>query len=253
MRAAVLTFLFIAITTVYGYAQRKTVVNQFQFWGGYMTSTALNQRWSWWNDAHAVTNGGFWIIRTGLTYNLPQTAFTAGYAYLRLPLGGGNETLGRPEHRPWAQLVFNQKLDHHFSLTSRIRYDARFRHRVMNGELTDGYNFNHRVRFQFNMRKALPAWNFNGHEPFVALANEVLVNFGKEIVNNHFDQNRISLMIGLKKKNVQFMTGYMDRFVQGSGNQFTRNHTWVIWVIQKFPLRKQKRHFEEMDTQSADE
>lgn len=218
-----------------------------------MTTAAIGQRWSWWNDAHAVSNGGFFIVRTGLTYNLPQTSFTAGYAYLRLPLGSGNNELGRPEHRPWAQLVFNQKLDHHFSLTSRIRYDARFRHRVENGELTEGYQFNHRVRFQFNLRKAIPQWTFHGHEPFVTLANEVLVNFGKEVVTNHFDQNRISLMMGLKKKNIQVMTGYMDRFVQNTPTSFTRNHTWVVWVIQKFPMRKQKRKYEEMDPHSADE
>lgn len=114
LRAFMLLILFGWGTNLLpAHAQQKIVTNQFQFWGGYMTSTAISQRWSWWNDAHAVSNGGFWIVRTGLTYNLPQTNFTAGYAYLRIPLGSGNKALGRPEHRPWAQLVFNQKLDHH--------------------------------------------------------------------------------------------------------------------------------------------
>ena len=82
----------------------------------------------------------------------------------------------------------------------------------MNGKTTDTYSFVNRIRFQINLRKSIPQWKFNGNEPFVALADEVLINFGKEIVYNTFDQNRISLMVGLKRKNIQYMTGYMSRF-----------------------------------------
>jgi hypothetical protein len=229
----------------------KEVTHQYQTWLGYMSSTQISEKWSLWNDAHWVFNHGFFIVRTGLTYNFPKTAITGGYAYARLPISG-QDGLPRQEHRPWAQIVFTVPLSHDWSLTERVRYDARFRQDVVNGKTTDTYSFVNRIRFQINLRKSIPQWKFDGNEPFVALADEVLLNFGKEIVYNTFDQNRLSLMVGLKRKNIQYMTGYMSRFVQhSSGNSYTQNNTWVVWVVQKFSFRKKKPN-DQMDMPGAD-
>ncbi len=255
MKRPLQTFAFVFVLLISGrsYAQsQKNVTHTYQTWLGYMTSAAFSDKWSLWNDAHFVFNNGFFIYRTGLTYNFPKAAITGGYAYARLPIGGDGKGLSRQEHRPWAQLVFNIPLAHNFSLTERVRYDARFRQNVANGHTTSGYNFVNRVRFQINLRKSFPQWSFHGNEPFTAIADEVLVNFGKNVVNNSFDQNRISLMVGLKRKNIQYMLGYMNRYVESAnGHDYTSNNTLCLWVIQKFSFRKNKPNTH-MDMPGAD-
>lgn len=247
-------FLFL-ITIIAGKLSAQSARNvehRYQTWLGYMTSTAFSEKWSWWNDIHWVFNNGFFIYRTGLTYNFPKTAITAGYAYARLPLSADTKGLPRKEHRPWAQIIFTLPLNNNFSLTERVRYDARFRQDVAGGQLQNSYTFTNRVRFQINIRKSIPQWTFYSNEPFVAIADEVLVNFGKNVVYNTFDQNRISLMVGIKRKNIQYMIGYMNRFVQSAnGHDYTQNNTLLLWVVQKFSLRK-KHPNTNMDMPAAD-
>jgi Protein of unknown function (DUF2490) len=68
----------------------------------------------------------------------------------------------------------------------------------------------------------------------------VHVNFGKAIVNNYFDQNR--LFVGLKYQtglhsNLQF--GYMNIFQQlAAGNQYRNFNVLRFFFFQNFDLRK---------------
>jgi hypothetical protein len=240
-------------------AQQKHITTKQQVWLGYMSSGMIAKKWSLWNDFHYVNNGGFFVARTGITYQLPQTAITAGYALLLLPMNSSNNKLARKEHRPWAQVVFSTPLAGNFSLTNRIRYDARFKQEAVDGKLTDNYLFNHRLRFQTTVRKSLPKLKWGKQVPFVNVGNEVLINIGKNIHYNTFDQYRFSFMVGVQKGNIQYMTGYMQRYVLSGYNKttdvfdYTANHSLAIWVIQKLDLRKLKHAHQHNNLhQSAD-
>ena len=78
-----------------------------------------------------------------------------------------------------------------------IRLEERFRHKILNDStLADGYNFNYKLRY--NLWYEIPL-SKKGIVPntFSFIANdEVHINFGKQIVNNYFDQNRF--FVGLK-------------------------------------------------------
>ncbi len=225
--------------------QKRTTVKQ-QFWGAYLSSATIAKKWAIWNDFHYVNNGGFFVARTGITYQLPQTAITCGYAFLLLPVGATNTALERKEHRPWAQVVFSTPLAPNYALTNRIRYDARFRQKSADGKLLDGYQFNHRLRFQTTLRKTLPKLHWGKNIPFVTIGNEALFNFGKVVRYNAFDQFRASLMFGVQHGNTQYMTGYVQRYVLSGYNaatdvfDYTQNHTLAVWVIQKLDWRKAK-------------
>lgn len=220
-------------------AQTKTVQSNNQIWIGYMTSSMITDRYSLWNDFHLVPEG-FAVARTGLTRHFHNTTLTGGYAYLWLPPGSGNTSLTRSEHRPWGQLQFNIPVNKSLSLTQRIRYDARFREKVANGEITDGYTFNHRVRFLVSVKKILGTETGKSIRPYVSASNEVLLNFGKEVAYNTFDQNRISLAIGIQTPATQYQLGFMNRFVQNAPERYTLNHTLVLWITQKFDFRKDR-------------
>lgn len=222
------------VTSLYG--QDKQTRQDNQIWLGYMTSSRVSEKYSIWNDAHLVPES-FAIVRTGLTRHLAGNAnVTAGYAYLWLPASAGQSSMKRHEHRPWAQVQTSFPVASTWSISNRVRYDARFKENVQSGEIIDGYTFNHRVRFLMSLRKDLSSKE-KSTVPYLVLSDELLLNFGEEVVST-FDQNRLSLSFGVQKGNTQYQLGFMNRFVQNSPTSYTLNHTLVFWVIQKFDLRK---------------
>ncbi|MFN5169194.1 MAG: DUF2490 domain-containing protein [Cyclobacteriaceae bacterium] len=236
-------FLLTCVVTMVAHTglAQKQVVTQNQIWFGYMTSTRLSTRYAWWNDTHLVPSG-FFVLRTGLTRNWENASLTAGYAFLLLPKSPQDLSLERKEHRPWAQLQGTFPLANGFSLTQRIRYDARFRQRVVGDEFLDEYSFVNRVRFMISIRKFIRVSDGSKWRPFVSLNNEILVNFGKEVTFNSFDQNRISLMLGVQRANLQWQVGYMSRFVQVLPQQFINNNTLVVWVTHRFGDHVKAKH-----------
>ncbi len=229
--------LLLFLLPVLLHAQTKSVQSNNQYWLGYMTSTKISDKYSVWNDFHLVPEG-FGVVRTGLTRHFENTSVTGGYAFLWLTPGSGNRSLSRIEHRPWGQIQFNVPVSGKYSLTQRIRYDARFREKVDNGEVVDGFGFNHRVRFLVSVKRVLTNDETKTIKPYVSISNEVLLNFGQEVTYNTFDQNRISVAVGLQTPKTQYQLGFMNRFVQNGPSRYTANHTLVLWVTQKFDLTK---------------
>ena len=233
-------FLFSAFVA----SGQKKISHKDQLWVGYMTSARLSERYSLWNDVHIVP-GSFAIARTGLTRTVFQGgSLTGGYAFLFLP-GGSGDQLKRREHRPWAQFQLALPAGVGWTMTQRIRYDARFKEDMSEGEPASQFRFNHRVRFLVTFRKDLTKWEREASTPYVAISNEVLLNFGKEITYNTFDQNRLSLSIGVQKEKTQYQLGIMNRFVQTGPSTYTLNHTLVLWLTQKFDLRNMGKHHNE--------
>ncbi len=214
------------------------VAHQSQLWLGYLTSQRLTDRFSLWNDFHFVPQG-FYVLRTGLTlHHRERISLTGGYAYLGLPAGLTRD-LKRPEHRPWGQVVATAPLLGDWHWLFRLRYDARFRRRIAQGELLPGYGFNHRIRLLTQFRRDFPQWTFTQDVvPFAAISNEVLLNAGREIVYNQLDQNRFTVAIGARRRGLQVQTGYMHRFVQlPAGDQQVVNHTLVVWMFHVMDFR----------------
>lgn len=216
----------------------KSIVDQEQGWVGIMTNGRLSEKWGLWNDFHYVP-GAFGVVRTGLSYRvLPELTLTGGYAQLWLsaPAAGG---LPRAERRPWGQLVVNHKVSPRLFMANRIRYDMRYRQSLEAGSPADGFDFNHRLRFLVSMRWPFKGYEIKGGTPFFNLSNEVLVNFGEQILTNHFDQNRLWATLGWQLGNLTLQSGYMLRYVQLAGPmQYQRNHTLLLWLTWNFDFRK---------------
>ena len=63
------------------------------------------------------------------------------------------------------------------------------------------------------------------------IADEVLINLGRNAGPNYLDQNRASVMLGWRLESTQFRVGYMNRFVPGStGQNPTDEHAALFWV-----------------------
>jgi len=227
------------------FAQTKTNINRLQFWGGYISSVRIHSKLSLWNDAHYVPQS-FFIGRHGLSVHLnEQMTFTSGYAWLFLATPFSDKLM-RAEHRPWSQLVFNFPIGQKYQVHHRIRYDARFRQNISQEAVVPGYGFNHRVRFMTSIRRPLKGITLGKKIPFISLANEVLLNFGKKVFTNHLDQNRTWLMVGYEINNVTVQVGYMYRFVP-TATLYTYNHFHgnTLWVSQVFTTPKKRTKYSE--------
>lgn len=221
------------------HAQRE-IRNNGQLWIALFSTTELNDRWAWWNDFHYLDNGGYFLARTGLKYKLsPSTAFTGGYLFGLLPPGGGKTELVRKEHRPWAQVVFTLPLKKDFSLSQRVLYESRFRQQSADGELLDGYLFNHRIRFQTTLRKNFTRWKFGEYIPYATMSNEIYLAFGENAANT-FDFNCFVVGGGVRRSSIQYQIGYANRFVQRTATNYVCNHVLALWVTLNFDLKKKQ-------------
>jgi hypothetical protein len=106
-------------------------------------------------------------------------------------------------------------------IQQRLRIDERFIHKNNGKELLDGYDFNFRFRYRLQVTyriNKLEATNAT----ILKLSDELIVNAGKNIVYNHFDQNRI--YVGIEQginKTISAELGYLHWYQQrASGNQF---------------------------------
>ncbi|MFN3951894.1 MAG: DUF2490 domain-containing protein [Thermaurantimonas sp.] len=217
----------------------KNIEHEPAVWGGYISSIKISEHVSVWNDLHYVPES-FFIYRTGLSWHFtPQVVGTVGYAYLNTtPISNG--LLARSEHRPWGQLVFNFKIGEAAQFNHRIRYDYRIRQSVAGGEIVDGdWMAYHRLRFMSSLRFPLIGKNLGDYKPFFSVNNEILFNFGKNIIWNYFDQNRSWLNFGYQVPGATFQIGYMLRWVQGSvpGNAIYY-HTALFWITHVIDARK---------------
>jgi hypothetical protein len=218
---------------------QRTVNNSSQLWGGYIHSLRLNNNYSVWNDLHYVPES-FFILRHGFTYHASkEVSVTAGYAWLQTAVASQNNRLQRFEHRPWAQLMVNLPVGVKYSIHHRVRYDYRIRERMEAGLPQDDFIGYHRVRFMTSIRRPLKGNTLGNKVPYLNLGNEILVNFGRPINTDHFDQNRIWLMVGMQYDIFNVQLGYMNRYTSTSNPLVYNNfHTIVLWITHAAKRKK---------------
>jgi hypothetical protein len=210
-------------------SQTKQTESLQQVWLSYNNQTRFSNKWGMWIDLHLRTKEDFVsnfsqsILRFGATYYLNDvTKLTAGYAYISIYPGNNHKQITRTEHRPWQQIQWNTK-HAKTRMMQWIRLEERYLRKVLNDStLGSGYNFNFRVRYNLWFEAPLSSKPI-GPKSLSFIANdEVHINFGKEIVNNYFDQNRFFL--GFKYQNSasdNVQVGYMNVFQQlAAGNRY---------------------------------
>lgn len=248
MKNKIYFICFLMMTGALTYAQSvKQTTSVQQIWMGYFNQSRLSNKWGVWTDIHVRTKEDFAtnfsqsILRLGLTYYLnDNTKLTAGYAFVNHFPADNHKNISAPEHRPWQQIQWHTKYDK-LRTMQWIRLEERFRRKVENDDnLAEGYNFNYRVRYNFLMSVPLSDKGVKQGGWSYILNNEIHVNFGKEIVNNYFDQNRFFTGFAFHTNahdNLQF--GYMNLFQQlAAGNRYRSIHALRVFYFHNIDLRE---------------
>lgn len=240
-----LLYLFCCICLVRLEAQ-KTITTEEQAWLGVLNQTRLSNKWGFWFDGHLRLKDHFVndlsqaIVRIGPTYYVnEEVRLTAAYAYVNNFPAQGHANINLPEHRPWQQVQWFMR-GSKARLMQWVRLEERYRRKTLNDNtLGDGYNFNWRVRYNFALFLPLTKKRFEPGGLQFLLNNELFVNFGKNIVYNHFDQNRFFAgLVYPFNKHAQLHAGYMNLYQQlSSGNQFRNQHTVRVFYFHNLDLR----------------
>ena len=224
---------------------KKEVNNQAQFWTSINSTWRLADRWGLMGDVHVrrtnfIQDPNFYFLRLGGVYWFNDKLSLAGGGAL-LWLAVPNETGGFDwplERRIYQQMLWRTKFGK-TGFLHRIRNEQRW-HEVLNEEgEVDRIRFSNRVRFLFSLSFQI----FQKETlPKLVVSDEILFHFGKEIVYNTFDQNR--LFIGINHRlnpSWSFDFGYMSVFQQRySGYQYDHNHTLRLFFYYSPDLRKKK-------------
>ena len=238
-----LIFIFFS-TFLFG---QKNVENQQLLWYGYYNKLQINKNWVLNSE---VQERHFYqplvqhqlVFRTNLDRRiLDDINVSLGFVvFLQSPNDPESEsTLMVPELR--TDFSFNAKKKYkYFNVNQRFKVEARFFHQTENNELVGGYQFsNFRMRYQLGLD--IPLIKKQDAEKLILkIKDEVMFNFGKNIVKNVFDQNRI--YIGLNypmNKNLAFEAGYLNWFQQRpSGTDFYNRDIIRFSVFHTINLKK---------------
>jgi hypothetical protein len=223
-----LLILFAFINT--GRAQpQKTLHTHYQFWTSINTITELNTHWAVIADVHIRRNHfmedpGFYFIRAGLGYFFCKNLYVVGgYGHMWLASAIQQHYVYAGENRFYQQVQYS--LDYkRIHLTQRVRNEQRWQQKIMNGKPTGYDRFSNRIRYLVSLTVPLTK---NSHGPSLVVADEAALHFGKEIIYNRFDQNRIFL--GMKQKltpSLSFDLGYMYiNQKKYTAHEWDQNHT----------------------------
>jgi len=217
---------------------QKNVIKGNQQWLHYYNQTKLSERWT------LLIDGGYrW--EEDLTHRIQYMMRAAGGFLIgpgiRIAAGVGHwASYGEfevevAEIRPHQELTVQHKSKVNFS--QRLRIEERFVKATSNNDNQfDRFNW----RFRYSIGCAIPIIKSFGANQQMALnfllADEVMINAGKKVVYNVFDQNRI--IIGTEwqlNSNLGVSLAYQGRFSSlNLPSQYAYNH--ILWFAVKHKL-----------------
>jgi hypothetical protein len=210
--------------------QQKLINHQSQTWFSINSNIKLKGKFSLLADVHVRRNNfiadpSFYILRGAINYqHSAKVSFAMGYGHMWLAPSIAGYTTFSNENRLYQQLQVTSKTGK-LAILQKIRNEQRWQEIIVADESTHTNKFSDRLRYLVNL--TLPV-SKNKDLPSLVVAEELCIQFGKEIVTNTFDQNR--LFLGIKQplgKHWSFDIGYMYVFQQkSSGYQYDANDTF---------------------------
>ena len=216
-----------------GFLQQSGLVWRFQ-------QSKLNDKWSVYFDfglrrTDWLNKWSQTLVRPGITYTVNVSlSITAGVAWFN----NYTSAYVKPEYRGWQQLLFTETYGR-IKFNHRLRAEQRFNQAVVKDKLVNDYKYNNRFRYQLNAQIALNKKSIENKTIYLTFADEVMMNSGKEVINNYFDQNRLSAGVGYKLNDLFNITvSYMNVFVQKSQvNAFENNNVLILNLYHNFGPR----------------
>lgn len=218
MKQSLLTcFLFI---TILSFSQSRLSENNTIGWFGVFVTKKIDSKFSahleyQWRREGLVKNWMQSLSRVGVNYKMsPQVILQFGGAYIET-YPYGTYTLASipkkfPEFRLYEQATFFGNIGKS-TLNHRLRVEQRWigRYTNINSKKPDMTVFVNRVRYM--PRVDIPL----GTKLYAGIFDEICIQFGKNVGENVFDQNRIGAVLGYKiSSKCKIEGGFINQTVQ---------------------------------------
>ncbi|MBX0333711.1 DUF2490 domain-containing protein [Pontibacter sp. HSC-14F20] len=236
----------------FGQSSGKKVTHQELIWFTYTNTLKFSPKWALISEIHErrfinPDRHHQFVLRSQARYALGENwEAVAGLTYFRQSPNDPNATqrLVVPELRPHVQLNYNQPLVR-FMITHRYRAEKRFFRNTADGELADGYNTNYRFRYRLGIEYHLT--DIREQPLKLKVSDELLINAGKNIIYNRFDQNRMYAGLNYAILNdLEVEAGYLNWYQQRpAGDQFYNRHIINLTISHRIDLTKKPKDAEE--------
>lgn len=230
-----IVLLFILIVPYVGFTQTeipssKEFTSISELWLGTYTKYRIKEKWFYYGEYHLrrrenlVSEMGQAYLRFGVTH-IPfknfevTTGIVTPFYWSADP---EDPTLDRvvPQFRFWEQALIVQPLSRG-KLYHQFRFEQRWRR-----SFTKGSDFDLTYRWRYKIQAYIPlnSAELGVKTLYLSTYNELIMQSGKTIVYNHFEDYRAFLGVGyIINSNMQIQTGY----------QFTYRHAGSPYVYQK--------------------
>jgi len=213
--------LFLFLTCFFLQAQtEKNIDHQSLLWTRYYNILTLNNKWSLHSefDNRIFINPveqNLYAIRIHSRYKINNDLdLGAGMAYFSVSTQVPEVTFdfNVPEYRTQQDITWRQALGK-ILVSNRFQVEERFFHNANKEGLIPGTTFF--WRFRYRLQGEYDFWKKENQYLKAIVYDELMVNGGKNVIKNTFDQNRIygAFQYGITK-NIALELGYLSSFQQ---------------------------------------
>ena len=196
----------------------KNIDHQNILWTRYYNQLLLTEKWSLHSEFDnrlfiQPLQENLFVIRIQGRYKINNHLETgAGFAYFSVDtqVPDFNSDFNTPEFRGQQDLTWKSNVNK-VTLIQRFQLEERFIRNTSKEELLSGTTFF--WRFRYRLQGDYTFWKKEKQLLKAVVSDEIMFNFGKKIIKNTFDQNRIYAAIhyGLNN-NLAFELGYLNSF-----------------------------------------
>ena len=217
----VILFLLLSILCQ-AQTDEKNIDHQSILWTRYYNQLLLTEKWSLHSEFDnrvflKPVQENLYVVRIQGRYKINDHLETgAGFAYFSVDtqVPEINPDYNTPEYRGQQDLTWKSNVNK-VTLTQRFQVEERFIHNANKDELLPGTTFF--WRFRYRLQGDYTFWKKEKQLLKAVLSDEIMFNFGKKIIKNTFDQNRIYAAIHYgHNSNLAFELGYLNSFQRRS-------------------------------------
>lgn len=213
-------------------------------WYNYFGTFKLSEKWGIHSEyqfrrEELITNWQQGLLRVGLNYYInPRVLIRVGYAWAEtypygdVPLNGMGKDF--TEHRAYEMLQLSHK-EGIVDISHRFMLEQRFIGRYSTANLTteNEFPYSNRARYMIRVQMPLKGKEIIDNTPYIAIYDEILIGFGKNVNANIFDQNRIGLALGYRfTKGLRVEAGYLNQTIQFgrliNGKNIIQNNNGIV-------------------------
>ena len=228
---------------------KKNVDHQSLLWTRYYNQLTLNNKWS----LHTEFDNRIFTNTNPIKENLHLLRLQGRYKInANIELGGGfayfavttqdpevSFDFRIPEYRGQQDITWKQDFGN-FTLNQRFQIEERYIRNANKEGLLSGTTYF--WRFRYRLQGEYSCWKKENQYLKAIVHDELMINSGKNVVKNTFDQNRIyaALQYGVNK-NIALELGYLKSFQQrASGVDYYDRDNIRFTVFHKINLYKKK-------------